>query len=116
MSSWVSAPTSATSLSWLASFADVEPLYRERRDHKKLVDVLDVILNVIVDGGNNYAWERVALPGAKCGNGSQYKFFLRRTRITASGTFFKYHDVLLEVELGQFTTGIADSATAGRNA
>ena len=37
------------------------------------------ILGVIVDGGNNFAWQRVALPGAKCGNGSQYKFFMRRT-------------------------------------
>jgi hypothetical protein len=41
--------------------------------------VLDVILNVIVDGGNNYAWQKVALPGTKCGNGSQYKFFVRKT-------------------------------------
>lgn len=41
--------------------------------------ILEVILNVIVDGGNNYSWQRVELPGAVCGNGSQYKFFMRRT-------------------------------------
>lgn len=41
--------------------------------------VLDVILDVIVDGGNTYPWQRVALPGARCGNGSQYKFFVHDT-------------------------------------
>jgi hypothetical protein len=41
--------------------------------------ILDVIVNVIVDGGNNYAWQKVTLPGTKCGNGSQYKFFVRQT-------------------------------------
>lgn len=29
----------------------------------------------IVDGGNDYAWQRVELPGTICGNGSQYKFW-----------------------------------------
>jgi hypothetical protein len=42
-------------------------------------DILEDILDVIVDGGNNFSWQRVALPGTKCGNGSQYKFFVRRT-------------------------------------
>lgn len=37
------------------------------------------IIDVIVDGGNNYNWERVSLPGSVCGNGSPYKFFMRRT-------------------------------------
>jgi Pectinacetylesterase len=41
--------------------------------------ILEVIINVLVDGGNNYNWERVELPGTQCGNGSQYKFFVRRT-------------------------------------
>lgn len=41
--------------------------------------ILEVILSVIVDGGNNYNWQKVELPGTKCGNGSQYKFFMRRT-------------------------------------
>ena len=41
--------------------------------------VLEGILNLIVDGGNNFAWQKVALPNTKCGNGSQYKFFVRRT-------------------------------------
>jgi len=29
----------------------------------------------IVDGGNDYAWQRVEIPGTLCGNGSQYKFW-----------------------------------------
>jgi len=29
----------------------------------------------IVDGGNDYAWQRVEIPGTVCGNGSQYKFW-----------------------------------------
>jgi Pectinacetylesterase len=41
--------------------------------------LLEAIINVLVDGGNNYNWEKVALPGTQCGNGSQYKFFVRRT-------------------------------------
>jgi hypothetical protein len=40
---------------------------------------LETILDVIVDGGNSYNWQKVELPGTKCGNGSQYKFFMRRT-------------------------------------
>lgn len=30
----------------------------------------------VVDGGNNFAWERVEIPGAKCSDGSQYKFWV----------------------------------------
>ncbi len=30
----------------------------------------------IVDGGNNYPWQRVEIPGTKCSDGSQYKFWL----------------------------------------
>src|SRR5512140_404307 len=41
--------------------------------------LLEGLVNLLVDGGNNYNWERVALPGTQCGNGSQYKFFARRT-------------------------------------
>lgn len=37
------------------------------------------IVEVLVDGGNDYAWEKVALPGTQCGNGSQYKFFIHKT-------------------------------------
>lgn len=29
----------------------------------------------VVDGGNNYNWQRVELPGALCSNGSQYRFW-----------------------------------------
>ena len=42
-------------------------------------DILEDILDVIVDGGNDYDWERVELPGTFCGNGSQYKFFVHDT-------------------------------------
>jgi hypothetical protein len=38
-------------------------------------DFLSTILGIIVDGGNSYTWHQVALPGAVCGNGSQYKFY-----------------------------------------
>lgn len=38
------------------------------------------LFELVVDGGNHYRWEKVALPGTQCGNGSQYKFFVRRTR------------------------------------
>jgi len=37
------------------------------------------IVDVLVDGGNDYAWQKVELPGATCGNGSQYKFFIHKT-------------------------------------
>lgn len=29
----------------------------------------------VVDGGNNYAWQLVELPGTMCSNGSQYRFW-----------------------------------------
>ena len=35
------------------------------------IDIEDV-----VDGGNNYPWERIELPGTQCSNGSQYKFWV----------------------------------------
>ncbi|MEM9492326.1 MAG: hypothetical protein AAGC55_24480, partial [Myxococcota bacterium] len=41
--------------------------------------ITDLILEVIVDGGNNYNWEKIELPGTVCGNGSQYKFFVHDT-------------------------------------
>jgi hypothetical protein len=41
--------------------------------------LLGAAVSVLVDGGNDYAWERVALPGTSCGDGSQYKFFVHRT-------------------------------------
>lgn len=42
-------------------------------------DILGTIVDVVVDGGNNYNWQKVELPGATCGNGSQYKFFVHDT-------------------------------------
>jgi hypothetical protein len=41
--------------------------------------LLPSIIDVIVDGGNNYTWQKIELPGTRCGNGSQYKFFISRT-------------------------------------
>src|SRR5262245_24516328 len=41
--------------------------------------LLQGIASVLVDGGNSYDWYRVDLPGAFCGNGSPYKFFIRKT-------------------------------------
>ncbi|WP_437832660.1 pectin acetylesterase-family hydrolase [Sorangium sp. So ce1153] len=42
-------------------------------------ELLDTLVDVVVDGGNDFAWQKVELPGTTCGNGSQYKFFIRRT-------------------------------------
>ena len=42
-------------------------------------DFLEALLELIVDGGNEYDWERVELPGTVCGNNSQYRFFVRTT-------------------------------------
>jgi len=36
---------------------------------------LDLLVDLVVDGGNNYNWQRVELPGTVCGDGSQYKFW-----------------------------------------
>lgn len=41
--------------------------------------LLTTIVDVVVDGGNNYNWQKVELPGTTCGNGSQYKFFVHKT-------------------------------------
>jgi hypothetical protein len=41
--------------------------------------IVEDLVGVLVDGGNAYPWQKVALTGTKCGNGSQYKFFLHRT-------------------------------------
>ncbi len=41
--------------------------------------LLPAIVDLLVDGGNNYAWQKVALPGTVCGNGSQYKFWVHQT-------------------------------------
>ena len=43
--------------------------------------LLPAIIDVLVDGGNNYAWQKVELPGTVCGNGSQYKFWIRKTEL-----------------------------------
>jgi len=36
---------------------------------------MELFVDLLVDGGNNYNWQRVELPGTICGNGSQYKFW-----------------------------------------
>lgn len=33
-------------------------------------------IELIVDGGNKYPWQRVELPGTQCSDGSQYKFWV----------------------------------------
>ncbi|ACY16574.1 pectin acetylesterase-family hydrolase [Haliangium ochraceum] len=42
-------------------------------------DLLEGVVDIIVDGGNDYDWQRVELDGAVCGNGSQYKFYVHDT-------------------------------------
>lgn len=39
----------------------------------------------------------------------QDRFFLRRARLAASGTFYKYHDWIVEYDLGQFGAGITEA-------
>jgi len=41
--------------------------------------LMSTIVEVLVDGGNDYPWQKVELPGTTCGNGSQYKFFIHDT-------------------------------------
>ncbi|MBX2802066.1 MAG: pectinacetylesterase family protein [Myxococcales bacterium] len=36
----------------------------------------ELLLDVLVDGGNDYAWEQIELDGTVCGDGSQYKFYV----------------------------------------
>ncbi|HYC57728.1 MAG TPA: pectin acetylesterase-family hydrolase [Candidatus Binatia bacterium] len=36
---------------------------------------MELVVDLVVNGGNSYNWQRVALPGTVCGNGSQYKFW-----------------------------------------
>ncbi len=38
-------------------------------------DITSAIVSVLVNGGNSYRWEEVALPGTVCGDGSQYRFY-----------------------------------------
>lgn len=59
---------------WMSLLSLMVPLSAARAEV-----IVSTIVDVLVDGGNNYTWEKVALPGTKCGNGSQYKFFVRRT-------------------------------------
>ena len=40
------------------------------------VPSLGIGIEDVVDGGNNYAWQQVELPGTMCGNGSQYRFYV----------------------------------------
>lgn len=37
--------------------------------------VTEAIVDALVDGGNSFAWRQVELPGTKCGDGSQYRFY-----------------------------------------
>jgi hypothetical protein len=53
----------ALSIAWLASVSGVGASWA--------IGIEDV-----VDGGNTYAWQQIELPGAICGNGSQYRFYV----------------------------------------
>ncbi|XXF79954.1 pectin acetylesterase-family hydrolase [Myxococcaceae bacterium GXIMD 01537] len=46
------------------------------------------IVDVLVDGGNEYAWQKVEVPGTKCGNGSQFKFFVHRSTSGSQNLLF----------------------------
>ncbi|PTL75275.1 pectin acetylesterase-family hydrolase [Vitiosangium sp. GDMCC 1.1324] len=46
------------------------------------------IVDVLVDGGNTYDWQKVELPGTKCGNGSQYKFFVHKSTSGSKNLIF----------------------------
>ncbi|MCY1079275.1 pectin acetylesterase-family hydrolase [Archangium lansingense] len=50
--------------------------------------LVSTIVEALVDGGNNYNWEKVALPGTVCGNGSQYKFFVHRSTTGSKNLLF----------------------------
>ena len=73
-------------------------------------DILDTILNVVVDGGNNYNWQRVELPGTKCGNGSQYKFFIHRTSSPHVLFFFEGGGACWDYESCSGQTGLLGAA------
>jgi hypothetical protein len=50
--------------------------------------LVSTLVDVLVDGGNNYSWERVEPPGAVCGNGSQYRFFVHRSTTGSKDVLF----------------------------
>jgi hypothetical protein len=37
---------------------------------------MELLVDVLVDGGNDFDWEQIELPGTVCGNGSQYSFYV----------------------------------------
>jgi len=41
--------------------------------------IVSTVVDILVDGGNTYPWQKVQLPGAVCGNGSPYKFWVYAT-------------------------------------
>lgn len=52
-------------------------------------DVLvEGLVDLLVDGGNDYNWEMVELEGTKCGNGSQYKFFIHESETGSRNLLF----------------------------
>ncbi|RKH10926.1 hypothetical protein D7Y13_19910 [Corallococcus praedator] len=59
---------------WMSLLALAAPVSSARAEV-----LVEGIVDVLVDGGNTYNWQKVTLPGTKCGNGSQYKFFVHRT-------------------------------------
>ena len=73
-------------------------------------DILETILNVVVDGGNNFAWQKVEIPGTKCGNGSQYKFFLHKTNSPNLLVFFEGGGACWDYETCSGKAGILGAA------
>lgn len=73
-------------------------------------DILDTIINIIVDGGNNYNWQKVELADTKCGNGSQYKFFVHRTASPNVLFFFEGGGACWDYESCSGQTGLLGAA------
>lgn len=48
------------------------------------------IVDALVDGGNNFKWTKVAPPGAVCGDGSPYKFFVHTSTTGSHNLLFLF--------------------------
>ncbi len=49
---------------------------------------VELLLDIFVDGGNDFTWEEVSLPGSKCGNGSDYTFYVRDSPTSDNMLFY----------------------------
>ena len=48
----------------------------------------ELLLDILVDGGNDFTWDQVELPDTVCGNGSQYKFYVRDSETSNNLLFY----------------------------